>query len=97
MTCISLQDAVVGAVMQADESSLASLTWLEDLPQRIQQQQQQQQQQLRGSQQECEAEGVEEVEEQVAGAPIQMLLYEFCTSVCKSDMLLTGRCKSCLV
>lgn len=78
----------MGALMQADESSLASLTWLEDLPQRIQQYRQRQQQELHGSQQESEAEGVEEAEEQVVGTPVQMLLFDSCTMVFLYKMLL---------
>ena len=60
--------------MQAEASDLASLTWLQDLPQRIQHQRQQQQQQLHGTQQECEAEDVEEAEDQTAGMQAQVLL-----------------------
>lgn len=51
-----VQDAVVGALMQADETSLKKLSWLQDLPQRIQHHRQQQQLQLHGSQQEPEGE-----------------------------------------
>ncbi|KAL3161673.1 hypothetical protein ABBQ38_008774 [Trebouxia sp. C0009 RCD-2024] len=51
-----IKDAVVGALMQADETSLKKLSWLQDLPQRIQHHRQQQQLQLHGSQQEPEGE-----------------------------------------
>lgn len=92
----------MGALMQADEGSLAGLTWLQDLPQRIQQHRQQQQQELHGSQQESEAEGVEEAEEQVVGAPVQMLLYDsytlgFLYNMLLSTMLEGAGCALCEV
>ncbi|KAL3161558.1 hypothetical protein ABBQ32_010425 [Trebouxia sp. C0010 RCD-2024] len=63
-----IKDAVVVALMQADEHSLKKLSWLQDLPQRIQHhRQRQQQQQLHGSQEvsdgEDEALGEDESQE----------------------------------
>lgn len=75
-TLYLVQDALVGALMQADESSLASLGWLQDLPQRILHHRQQQQQQ-HGSQQECE--DMEEDQEQAGGlqAETQVTWYNY--------------------
>ena len=68
--------------MQADESDLASLTWLQDLPHRIQYHRQKQQRQLHGTQQqESEAEVEEKAEDQAEGMQAQVLLFEFCTLV----------------
>lgn len=67
----------MGALLQADASSLASLTWLSDLPQRIQHHRQQQQRQLHGTQQEGEAEDVEEAEDQPEGMQAQVLHFSF--------------------
>ena len=63
--------------MQADASDLVSLTWLQDLPQRIQHHRQQQQRQLHGTQQESEAEDVEEAEDQAEDMLAQVLLLSF--------------------
>ena len=62
--------------MKADESDLASLAWLQDLPHRIQHHRQQQQQQLHGTQQESEAEDAEEAEDQAEGTQAQVLLFK---------------------
>lgn len=76
------QDAVVVALMQADEHSLKKLSWLQDLPQRIQHhRQRQQQQQLHGSQEvsdgEDEALGEDESQEGgITGDAQVALLYE---------------------
>ena len=74
-TVYLVQDALVGALMQADESSLANLGWLKDLLQRILHHRQQQQQQLHGTQQDCE--DMEEDQEQAGGmqAETQVMLY----------------------
>ena len=52
-----VQDAVVGALMQADVHSLEKLTWLQDLPERIQHHRQQQQRQQMSEGGEAVAEG----------------------------------------